>query len=265
MMVGSLQAGKWALVTGASSGLGADFARNLAGRGMNVVLVARRMERLEALAQELRTKHNVETRVIALDLAEPEAPERLYQQAKDLGLEIEALINNAGFGIYGRYIETPWQRLNEMLQVNITAVCHLTRLFAADMVARKSGYILFVASIGAYQPSPAYAAYSAAKSFILFWGEALNYELRPYGVKVTVLSPGVTRTDFLKVSGQQPSPYQRLLMMRSPDVVRIGVDALLRGKTSIVPGALNRFLAWANRFMPRRMAATLSARAMEMD
>jgi short-subunit dehydrogenase len=264
-MANSLLAGKWALVTGASSGLGADFARNLAGRGMHIVLVARRIERLETLAQELRTQRNVETHVVALDLAEPEAPARLYQQVKDLGVHIEVLINNAGFGIYGQFIETPWQRLNEMLQVNIMAVCHLTRLFAPDMVARKSGYILQIASIGAYQPSPSYAAYSAAKSFILFWGEALNYELRPHGVKVTVLSPGVTRTDFLKVSGQQATPYQRLLMMRSPDVVRIGLDALLKGKTSIVPGALNRFFAWLNRLMPRRLAAALSARAMDMD
>lgn len=258
-------AGQWALITGASSGLGADFARNLAARGAHVILVARRADRLEALADELRAAHHIDARVIPADLSEPDAPDRLYQQVKAAGLAVEVLINNAGFGIYGRFVETPWPRIHEMLQLNITAVCHLTRLFAADMVARRSGYVLQVASIGAYQPSPSYAAYSAAKSFILYWGEALNYELRPFGVRVTVLSPGVTRTEFLQVAGQQASFYQRLVMMRSPDVVRIGLDALKRGKTSIVPGAFNRFFAWANRLMPRRLAAALSARAMDME
>jgi uncharacterized protein len=138
----------------------------------------------------------------------------------------------------------------------------MTKLFVRDMLARNHGYILQLASIGAYQPSPLYASYAAAKAYVLNFGEALNYELRKTNVKVTVLSPGITATEFLKVSGQQATLYQRTVMMRSPDVVRIGIDALLRGKPSIVPGRLNALMAWSNRLFPRRVQAAVAHRLM---
>jgi uncharacterized protein len=254
--------GKWALVTGASSGLGTDFARDLASRGANIILVARRLDRLQAVAQEISKQYGVQTEVIAMDLVAENAAEQLVAQLAAANKPIDILINNAGYGLYGMFIETEWARLNNMLQLDIVALTHLSHVFGKAMAARGSGYILQVASIGAYQPSPTYAAYSAAKSYVLYFGEALNFELRPKGVKVTVLSPGVTKTEFLEVSGQTATAYQRLMMMQSKDVVRIGLDALARGKTSIVPGFLNRALAWFNRFMPRRMAATLGDRLM---
>lgn len=257
--------GKWALVTGASSGLGADFARDLAKRGANLILVARRADKMHELAAEIKARQGTTAiEVIPMDLAQPNAPDELHAQVKAAGWAVEVLVNNAGFGLYGMFTETAWERIAQMIQIDIVTLTHMSHLFAKDMVARKSGYILQVASIGAFQPSPTYAAYSAAKSYVLFFGEALNHELRPHGVKVTVLAPGVTKTEFLAVSGQRPSFYQRLFMMQSPTVVRVGLDALLRGKTSIVPGVANRFLAWSNRLMPRRMAAMLAHRTMTM-
>ena len=134
----------------------------------------------------------------------------------------------------------------------------MTKLFLQDMLARSSGYILQVSSIGAYQPTPTYATYSAAKAYVLSMGDALNYELRRSGVSVTVISPGVTATEFLKVAGQSPSLYQRLMMMDSPTVARIGIDSMLRRHPSVVPGLLNSLAAFSTRFLPRRMQAALA-------
>src|SRR5919202_1186158 len=198
--------GKYALVTGASSGLGVDFARNLAARGCSLILVARREDLLRSLQQGLMGQYGVELHIITL--------------------------------------------------------VHLTKLFVQEMVARNFGYILHIASIGAYQPSPLYASYSAAKSFVLNFGEALNYELRKTNVHSTVLSPGITATEFLKVSGQQPTLYQRLAMMRSADVARIGIENMLKGKPSVVPGLSNPVLTWSNRLVPRRLSAAISYRLM---
>jgi uncharacterized protein len=261
-MTGKTLNGQWALVTGASSGLGADFARELAGRGANLVLVARRAENLRALQAEIAARHAVQIEVIPMDLATPEAPQQLYDQLKTAGRRIDVLINNAGLGLYGRFVDIDWERERNMLELDIVTLTHMTKLFVRDMLARNHGYILQLASIGAYQPSPLYASYAAAKAYVLNFGEALNYELRKTNVKVTVLSPGITATEFLKVSGQQATLYQRTVMMRSPDVVRIGIDALLRGKPSIVPGRLNALMAWSNRLFPRRVQAAVAHRLM---
>jgi short-subunit dehydrogenase len=251
--------GRVALVTGASSGLGADFARELAARGCHLVLVARREERMKELEREIRGRHGVDVRVVALDLAEPDAPARLHAQLREADVAVDVLVNNAGFGVYGPFVEVPWEREREMLAVDVVALTHLTKLFARDMVARGRGWILQVASIGAYQPSPSYGTYSAAKSFVLHSGEALAWELRRSGVRVSVVSPGVTKTEFLEVAGQKPSLYQRLAMMESPRVVRVAVDAMLRGKPSVVPGLLNKLTVFMIRFTPRRLAAATAS------
>jgi uncharacterized protein len=259
MKQGDLQ-GKWALVTGASSGLGVDFAKNLAGRGSNLILVARREERLRAVQQEIAERYGVHVDVLPMDLEPPEAPQRLYDELKAGGRAVDVLINNAGFGLYGDFVETPWERERAMLELDIVTLTHLTKLFVKDMVERRFGYVLLVASIGAYQPSPTYATYSAAKSYVLFFGEALHYELRKTGINVTVVSPGVTRTEFLEVAGQKPSLYQRTMMMESSDVTRIAVDALLSGKASVVPGYKNVLAAQATRLLPRQLAAMAADR-----
>jgi uncharacterized protein len=260
----SLQ-GKTALVTGASSGLGAEFARQLAACGCHLILTARRAELLEKLKQELLSQHPVNVRVFTTDLAKADAPQQLYAAIRAAGLPVDILINNAGYGIYAEHTAIPWPREREMLMLDILAVMQLTKLVLPDMLQRDSGYILQISSIGAYQPSPTYAAYSAAKTFVLYFGEALNYELRKTQVSCTVLSPGVTATEFLQVAGQRPTLYQRLLMMQSPEVVRVGLRAMLRRKPSVVPGWMNAFMVWSNRFIPRRWSAAIAYRLMTMQ
>lgn len=260
----SLLKGKTALVTGASSGLGVDFATILAERGCDLVLVARREDRLRALADELSTTHGVRAHVIAMSLAELGAPQVLYDRVRALGLTVEVLINNAGFGVHGPFASVPWEREQEMLMLDIVALVHLTKLYVRDMLARDAGYILQVSSIGAYQPSPTYGTYSAAKSFVLNFGEALNYELRKSNVKVSVLSPGVTETEFLDVAGQRRTLFQRLSIMPSRPVAEVGIAAMLRGRPSKVAGVMNGLTAWSLRFMPRRLQAAMANAAMQI-
>ena len=257
----SLQ-GTYALVTGASSGLGVDFARQLAARGCNLILVARREQQLRAVQQEISARYGVDVAIIPMDLAQPDAPQTLYDQIMASGKTVDVLINNAGYGLYGRFTEIEWEREKNMLELDIITLMHLTKLCVKDMVARNVGFVLLVASIGAYQPSPLYASYSAAKSFVLNFGEALNYELRSTNVRCTVISPGITATEFLQVSGQQASLYQRMAMMQSADVTRIGIESMLKGKPSVVPGRLNALTAWSNRLMPRRLSAAIAYRLM---
>lgn len=241
----------WALVTGASSGFGQDFARELAGKGNNLVLVARRVEPMQQLARELEASSGVQTRVIGMDLAQPGVGAELKQRLDAEGIRIATLINNAGYGMFGEFVDQPIQKTLDMLQLNMMSLTDLTHTFAADMAQRGSGQILLVASIGGYQATPTYAAYSASKAYVLLLGEALHEELKKKGVTVTVVSPGVAATNFLTVSGQQATPYQRMFMMTSADVVRIGLRALQRGRASIVPGFLNALTVWSNRLAPR--------------
>lgn len=256
--------GKTALVTGASSGLGVDFATILAERGCNLVLVARREERLQKLADDLRRQHGVEVHVVAFDLAPLGAAQTLYDRIRGQGLDIDVLINNAGFGVHGPFLDVPWEREEEMLLLDVVALVHLTKLFVRGMVARDCGYVLQVSSIGAYQPSPTYGTYSAGKAFVLSFGEALSYELRKTNVKVSVLSPGVTETEFLDVAGQKRSLYQRMSIMKSRPVAEIGIDAMLAGKPSKVAGVMNAMTAWSLRFVPRRLQAAMANAAMRV-
>jgi short-subunit dehydrogenase len=255
-------AGRHALVTGASSGLGVDFARELARRGAGLTLVARREDRLRALARELADIHGVDVHVVALDLNEAGAPDRLLADTQARRRPVDVLVNNAGFGLYGPFSELDWERERAMLELDMIVPVHLTKLFLPGMLERRSGWVLNIASIGAYQPSPLYASYSAAKSFILNFTEALSYELRGSGVLATALSPGIVATEFLRVSGQQATRYQRMTMMDSPTVARLGIDAMLRGRPSLVPGRLNAASAWTSRLLPRRVSAALAHRMM---
>ncbi len=254
--------GNTALITGASSGLGADFARQLALRGCDLVLVARRADRLRELQAEITSQNRVDVDCVAMDLVEIDTPQRLYDQLKDQGRSIDILINNAGRGLFGEFTSSAWDELHQMLEIDMVALTHLTRLFLPGMVDRKRGYVLLIGSTGSFQPTPTYAVYSAAKSYVLSLGEALHYELRSTGVHCTVLCPGVTRTEFLAVAGQRTTLYQRLTMMESRDVVQIGIDAMLRNRPSVVTGAFNAMFALSTRLMPRQILAALSAWAM---
>lgn len=243
--------GQWALVTGASSGFGVDFAHLLAERGANLVLAARSVDAMEHLAAELRERHGVRTQVIGIDLARAGVGIELRDRLMQAGIAIDILINNAGYGVYGDFLSQPVARALDMLQLNMLSLTELTHAFAEGMAARGRGKILLVSSIGGYQATPTYAAYSASKAYVLLFGEALHEELKDRGVTVTVLSPGVTATRFLAVSGQKATLYQRLVMMQSRPVARLGLKALFAGRASIVPGWLNALTAWSNRLMPR--------------
>jgi short-subunit dehydrogenase len=250
--------GSWALVTGASSGLGVDFARELAGRGANLILVARRTERLRVLAGEIKVNHPVEVDVEPTDLAVPDAAEALYRRLSERGRSVEILVNNAGFGLHGNHLDNDWKRERDMIQVDVIALVHLTKLFAAKMVKRGFGRILQVASTAAYQPVPNYAVYGACKAFVLSFSEALNYELRGSGVTCTVVAPGVTATEFQKVAGHAYSRYMRLTEMQSADVARKGIEAMLSGRSAVVTGLHNAALVASERLAPRSVITALA-------
>jgi short-subunit dehydrogenase len=250
---------KWALVTGASSGLGVDFARELAGLGCNLILTARRRDRLEHFQAEIVERFGVSVKTIALDLSTPAGPEQLYDQIKAAGIDVDALINNAGFGIYGKFSDIDWHCEQELLQVNIVTVAHLTRLFVTDMLNRNFGFILNIASNGAYQPTPLYAIYAASKSFVLNFSEALNYELKRTNVKCTALSPGTVLTEFHEVAGQRvDNIYVRLTKMESAVVAHIGIKAMLKGRASLVPGWKVALMAWISQRAPRSWATAVT-------
>ncbi len=257
-------AGRWALVTGASSGLGADFARELAARGADLVLVARRSDRLAALADELTRSAGVRAEVIAMDLATAGAAVELRRRTDSLGVDVDVLVNNAGFGQHGQLLDTPWERTAQLIQLDMVTLTELTRLYAVDMVARGRGWILQVASVSAYQPTPTYASYAAAKSYVLSFGEALAHELQGTGVHCTVVSPGVTATEFMEAAGHRLTLFDRMLMMESPAVARAGIRAMLAGAGTVVPGFANAFNTWAMRFLPRGWATAIAALTMRL-
>jgi short-subunit dehydrogenase len=254
--------GKTALVTGASSGMGADFARQLAALGCRTVLVARRAERLKELQEEIRARYGTACEPIAMDLAAPDSPERLLARLQAEGSDVDVLINNAGYAVYGEFRKVEWEKYRNMLALDIVALTHLTRVFAAGMAERGSGFILLVASTGAFQPTPLYAAYAAAKSYVLYLGEALHNELRPSGVGVTVLCPGVTRTEFFDVAGQEMNAFQRLTAMDSADAARIGLRAMLAGRSCVVAGPVNAAIAALGTHLPRQFMAGIVGRTM---
>lgn len=249
--------GRWALVTGASAGLGAEFARQLARRGMHLVLAARRTERLEALAAELRAAHGVAAVAIAADLASSGEAERLWSRARD-GREIHLLVNNAGFGAQGRFDESSLARQTEMVQVNCVAPLELAHHALRDFRAMGDGGIINVASIAAFQPVPQLATYAASKAFLLTFSEALWAENRGAGVRVVALCPGRTPTEFQAIAGTGST--RGAFGLRSPEaVVAAGLSALERGKSYLVPGAENHLVTWLVRLLPR----TVVTRALE--
>lgn len=250
--------GRTALITGASSGLGIDFAKQLAAAGAALVLVARRAEALETLAAELRAAHGVAVTVLPADLGAADARAALLAELDARGLGIDILINNAGLGCYGPVLETDWPRLEQMLAVNVTALTHLSRALGERMAARGWGRIVQIGSTGSFAPSPLYAAYAASKAYVLSFGLALDAELRPQGVCCTTVCPGVTETAFQAVAGQQMNAYLRLTRMQSPDVVRLGLAAMQAQRRLIVTGRLNAFQAFLTRFTPRGLLVRLT-------
>jgi uncharacterized protein len=244
---------KWALVTGASSGFGIQFAKLLAERKANVVLVARRTEPMERLAEELRQRHSVQVVVEGMDLSQAGAGAGLKARIDARGIPVEILVNNAGYGLYGAFLNQPLEKITNMLQLNMMTVTELTYVFARDMVKRRSGHILLTASLLGYQAVPGYAAYAATKAYVLLFGEALHQELEPYGVAVTALCPGISETSFGEVAGQKLSPLLKIMLMKPHPVAKAGVLAMLGRRATVVPGFLNKATVFLDRLMPRPM------------
>jgi short-subunit dehydrogenase len=240
-----------ALVTGASGGIGAAFARLLAGDGHDLVLVARRREQLDALAAELVGQHGVEVEVLVADLTDGDDVRAVEARLADLHRPIDLLVNNAGAGVTGDFIDSPIAEHRRQIDLNITAVVCLSHAAARVMEPRKQGAILNVSSLGGLAPAPRFATYAASKAFVVSFSEALHEELRPSGVKVTCVCPGATRTDFGKHSGADADDLPELLWQTADEVAAQGLAALARNQAVCVTGGVNRATAALTHLLPR--------------
>jgi len=248
-----------ALITGASYGLGQAFAQALAADGANLILTARSGDRLETLARTLRERHPASVTVITADLARASAPEELFRETERLGLQVDLLVNNAGFGAIGEFHHLPLARQLEMIQVNVTSLVALSHLYLQPMIQRRAGAILQVASTAAFQAVPYFAIYAATKAFVLSLSEALWAEGREHGVRVLALCPGPTATHFQAVAGT--AERRSTKNMQTPEeVVEVGLKALARGRSHVISGFGNLVQTEIERFVPRDVITRVAAR-----
>jgi short-subunit dehydrogenase len=239
------------LITGASSGIGEAFARRLAAEGHDVLLVARSEEKLLALCNELGLNHNVRAEYFVADLSQPASPARLFEETRARNLEIDLLINNAGFGSMGEFGQLDLARELNMIDLNVRSLVELTHVFLQPMRERKRGSIINVASTASFQPVPFMATYAATKAFVLSFSEALWEENRPLGIKVMALCPGVTGTGFFEASRMKRPPAR--LVQTSEQVVDVALRAWKRGKASVISGWPNRITVESERLVPRAL------------
>ena len=251
--------GSTVVITGASSGIGADLARQLAERGYNVTLVARRRERLEELAGELREAHDIHVDVETCDLGDPGARKRLASKLSSGEREVVGLCNNAGFGNLGNFLDNELDQELDVVRLNVEAVLHLTGALLPRMVEQGAGAVLNVASTAAFQPLPGFATYAASKAFVHSFSEAVHSELSGTGVSVTSLCPGFTRTEFEQAAGAEDAAAKLpgFTWMESDDVARQGIEGMLAGKRTVVPGMLNKAVSTSGRFVPRTVLLPL--------
>ena len=244
---------KVALITGASAGLGVEFARQLSKRGHRLVLAARRKERLDELAKELGN-----ARAIGIDLSKANSAAKLLSELESNGEAVDLLVNNAGFGLIGRFAELDAKRQRRMIDLNVGTLADLCRAVAPGMIERRSGGIINVASTAAFQPGPKMAVYFATKAFVLSLSEALHEELKPHGVRVTCLCPGPTRTEFGEVAGFGGNGLFDRVAMESPAVVKAGLDGLDKNKAVVIPGIVNKAGAFSGRLAPRSVVRKIA-------
>lgn len=255
---------KWALVTGASSGIGYEFAKVLAENSYNLILVARRKERLDQLKSEIESEFSVQAQVITADLSKPEDVERVHSSSKSFTPQLDVLINNAGFGALGRFHEMDDGHQLNMIDLNVRSLTQLCYLFGKDMVAVKSGYICNVASTAAFQPGPLMAVYFATKAYVLSLSEALTNEFKDYGVVVSALCPGATESEFKVRAHMEDSGLMNAMKLpSSKDVAVYGYKSLIAKKPVAIHGCLNAFLAFLNRFAPKALSIAITRKLIE--
>jgi uncharacterized protein len=256
----------FALVTGASKGLGVAFAEQLAVQGWNLALAARSKPELEALAARLQAAHSIRCAVLPADLSKASAPADLEGQLKAQGLAVELLINNAGFGLLGRFADADLGRLMEMIHLNVGALTELTRRLLPPMIAQKRGFVLNVASTAGFVPGPFMAVYYASKAYVLSLSEALHAELAGTGVVVSCLCPGATRTQFAETAGSSQSKlFKGANVMEAGPVVRAGLEGLFAGRALVIPGLTNKLMIQSLRLAPRAMTRTVAKRYQQLD
>jgi hypothetical protein len=261
-MTAETVSGRTALITGASAGIGMAFAEVFAAKGWNVVLTARRAERLEALASELSAKHNIAATPIALDLADPESVQRLVAELGARGLAIDGLVNNAGYGVPGYYARTAWKDQKDFLQVLVTAPCELTHALLPGMIERRFGRIVNVASVAGLIPgTPGHTLYAPAKAFMIKFSEALLLENRPQNVLTTALCPGFTHTEFHDVAGvrKRVSKFGKAWWSTAEEVAEAGYAGVMRGRSIVVTGRRSKQIALLMKLLPEPLALRMVA------
>ncbi len=249
---------KYALVTGASSGIGYQLAKLFAKDGKNVVVVARSRDKLEDLKKEVEAKHGIKVKVLVKDLSDPKAPQEIFSELGKEHIDVDVLVNNAGFPVGGNFYETDFRAELDMIQVNITALTHFTKLFMKKMLENKSGWILNVGSIGGFAACPLSAVYGASKAYVLSFSEALANELQRTGVSVTCLCPGVTDTRFWETGGMEKARAARWKKMDAAKVAKVGYVALKKGRVMVIPSVVNSLGIFSFRFLPRKLVARIT-------
>jgi uncharacterized protein len=241
-----------ALITGASNGIGLELAKIHAQKGDNLVLVARSADKLKEIKNDFEAKYNISVHVISYDLSLLNSAQVIYDEVKSKNLEIDYLINNAGFGDFGLFIETSWEKELQMINLNISTLTQFTKLFSKDMVSRKQGKIMNVASTAAFQPGPTMAVYYATKAYVLHFSEAINNELKEFGVTVTALCPGATESGFQAAAAMEESALVKgKKLPSSQEVAQYGYTSMMNGKAVAIHGFKNYMMANSVRFTPR--------------
>lgn len=254
---------KTALITGASGGIGLELARIHASKGGNLVLVARSGDKLAEIKSEIEEQYHTSVRFLVSDLSVRYSPKKVFDEVNNHRISIDYLINNAGFGDFGHFAESDWDKQESMINLNITALAHLTRLFLPGMISRGGGRILNVASLAAFSPGPTMSVYFATKAFVLSFSQALNNELKDKGITVTALCPGSVDTKFHAVALGDPKLVRERKMMSAGEAAEIGYQAMMNGKPVVIPGFKESVLAFASRFVPREMVVKSARKIQE--
>ena len=262
-MIGSKDS--YALVTGASSGMGYEYAKLFAKDGKKIVVLARSRDKLEGLKKDLEKQHGTKVMVLVKDLSDPKAPQEVFSELEKAGINIDVLVNNAGYDVYGKFQDTDWQREATMIQVNVLALTQLTKLFLKKMLEKKSGKILNISSSAGFGPTPWSSVYGGTKHYVLGFSNAIAHELKGTGVSVTCFCPGNTKTLFFERAGAEECRIdkRRIQQMDAATAAKHGYKALAKGKTTASPGMLNSFMVFMIRLMPRSMVCTTASYLMQ--